>query len=354
MKENKTGLIILISVLTAVIVILMGTLVFLLAENRNKENRTGKKVREETQKTKQGTDAPITTGVQQEVSGGPARPVVFKGYEFQVPVDYGCIIAEGMGPVVYMSDIFQLRLRVEDKNYETYTKDPEHAMQNAKDAGGEITKEVTESEIKGHKIAWYRTSLQDDDMVVMWSAADENRMFGGQMVILSQDMKEEDFLNVFAQVIESAEETDKPDSTTDDFTITFPVPEGFYAQDDEVYVTDEKDYYSDDYMTNDFVSVSCRVTKDFFENARAEIQSDWNYENAEIKTLDAGGRTFYYATAEKNSDGKRTQYVIAVCELPECGWIYSVEADATDCEREITIDDMKGFLSFTCNLSVKK
>lgn len=135
--------------------------------------------------------------------------------------------------------------------------------------------------------------------------------------------------------------------TTDDFTVTFPVPEGFYAQTDEVYVSEEKDYYSDDYMTNDYVSVSCRVTKDFFEDARSVISDDWNYDNAKIKTVEAGGRTYYYAISEKDIDGKQVQYVTAACGLSESGWIYSVEATVTDYERNLTLDDIKGFLSIT-------
>lgn len=369
MNEHKTGMIVLISILTAVIVLLTGTVVFLLVGNHKKENQTGKKIQKETQKQQEtglGTDEKTTAKNQQQTSGEQTIPVVFKGYEFQIPLDYGCMIPEDMGPVVYMSDVFQLRLRVEDKNYEAYTKDPEHVMQNARDAGGEITKEVAEAEIKGRKIAWFRTTLQGDDMVVMWSKADENRIFGGQMAILSQDMKEEDFLNVFAQITESAQKTDKQDTTkedlaawepeinvgeerkqgsitTSDFTVTFPVQEGYYAQKDEVYVSEGKDYYSDDYMTNDLISVSCCVTKDYFETAREAVQYDGNYENAEIKTLESGGKTYYYAVAETESDGKRVQYVMAVCELGN-GWMYSVEAMATDFGRSLTIDDIEGFL----------
>lgn len=357
MKEKKTGMIVLISVLVTVIVLLSGIVIFLLVGNYKKDRGVVKKTQDETQ------------GLQ-EASGNQTRPVVFKGYEFQVPVEYGCMIAEDVGPVIYMSDIFQLRLRVDDINYEEYTKDPEHAMQNARDAGGKITKEVTETEVNRRKIAWFRTTLLGDDMVVMWSEADKNRMFAGQMVIFSQDIGEEDFLNVFAQIIQSAEKTDKPDSTeedlaawepqinvgekrskgsikTDDFTVTFPVPEGYYAQTDEVYVSDEGDYYADDYMTNDYISASCRVTKDFYEDARSEISDDWNYENAEIKTMEAGGRTYYYSISEKDIDGKKVQYVMAACELSESGWIYSVEATATDYERSLTLDDIKGFLSIT-------
>lgn len=372
MKEKKTGMIVLISILVMVIVLLTGIVIFLLVGNHKKDREIVKKVHDETQEQQDvpRTDINVTAGVQQEASGNQTRPVVLKGYEFQIPVEYGCMIAEGVGPVIYMSDIFQLRLRVDDLSYEEYTKDPEHAMQNARDAGGEITKEVAEVEINGRKIAWFRTTLLDDDMVVMWSEADKNRMFSGQMVIFSQDIGEEDFLHVFAQIIGSAEKTDKPDSTeedllawepqinvgerrsqgsitTDDFTVTFPVPEGFYAQTDEVYVSEEKDYYSDDYMTNDYVSVSCRVTKDFFEDARSVISDDWNYDNAKIKTMEAGGRTYYYAISEKDIDGKQVQYVTAACGLSESGWIYSVEATVTDYERSLTLDDIKGFLSIT-------
>lgn len=372
MKEKKTGMIVLISILVMVIVLLTGIVILLLVGNHKKDREIVKKVHDETQEQQEvtRTDINVTAGVQQEASENQTRPVVLKGYEFKIPLEYGCMIAEGVGPVIYMSDIFQLRLRVDDFSYEEYTKDPEHAMQNARDAGGEITKEVAEAEINGRKIAWFRTTLLGDDMVVMWSEADKNRMFSGQMVIFSQDIGEEDFLNVFAQIIGSAEKTDKPDSTeedllawepqinvgerrsqgsitTDDFTVTFPVPEGFYAQTDEVYVSEEKDYYSDDYMTNDYVSVSCRVTKDFFEDARSVISDDWNYDNAKIKTVEAGGRTYYYAISEKDIDGKQVQYVTAACGLSESGWIYSVEATVTDYERSLTLDDIKGFLSIT-------
>lgn len=372
MKEKKTGMIVLISILVMVIVLLTGIVIFLLVGNHKKDREIVKKVHDETQEQQEvtRTDINVTAGVQQEASKNQTRPVVLKGYEFQIPLEYGCMIAEDVGPVIYMSDIFQLRLRVDDFSYEEYTKDPEHAMQNARDAGGEITKEVAEVEINGRKIAWFRTTLLGDDMVVMWSEADKNRMFSGQMVIFSQDIGEEDFLNVFAQIIGSAEKTDKPDSTeedllawepqinvgerrsqgsitTDDFTVTFPVPEGFYAQTDEVYVSEEKDYYSDDYMTNDYVSVSCRVTKDFFEDARSVISDDWNYDNAKIKTVETGGRTYYYAISEKDIDGKQVQYVTAACGLSESGWIYSVEATVTDYERSLTLDDIKGFLSIT-------
>lgn len=279
MKEKKTGMIVLISVLVTVIVLLTGIVIFLLVGNHKKDREVVKKAHDETQEQQevQHTDINVTAGVQQEASGNQTRPVVLKGYKFQVPVEYGCMIAEDVGPVIYMSDIFQLRLRVDDFSYEEYTKDPEHAMQNARDAGGEITKEVAEVEINGRKIAWFRTILLGDDMVVMWSEADKTRMFSGQMVIFSQDIGEEDFLNVFAQIIGSAEKTDKPDSTEEDLVAWEP-------------------------------------------------------------QINVG---------EKRSQGRQVQYVTAVCGLPESGWIYSVEATATDYERSLTLDDIKGFLSIT-------
>lgn len=355
MKKTKTILIVLSSILIIFIISLTGLLIFL-SNHSPKTNDVLPSQEAGSDRNPENTFTDVK------------RPVIYKGYEFLIPLDYSCMITEDLGPIIYRSGVFQLRLRVEDKNYESYTKDPARAMQKVKDAGGQITQEVSETQINGHTIAWFRTDLLGDDMVVLWSAADETRMFVGQLAILSQDMEEEDFLTVFAQIIETAKESDMPNSTeedllawepeinlgkrrpqgtieTDALCLTFPVPEDYYAQSDEIYISARQDYYADSYMTNDYVSVSCRVTKNDYESAEEEIVNDWNYEDAKIKTLEIAGYTYYYAESQKNNDGKQFQYVLAICELPESGWFYAVEAVAIDNERAIGISDIEGFLS---------
>lgn len=355
MKTHKKSLFILISILILIIVILVGLLLFM------------PRLSIRTSDVPLPQD-PAPDSTLESNSTEVRRPVIYKGYEFLIPLDYGCMIKEDMGPIIYMSGVFQLRLRVEDRNYDTYTQDPARAMQKVKDAGGEITKEVSETQINGRNIAWFRTNLSGDDMVVMWSAADEDRMFAGQMALFSPDMTEADFLAIFAQIVETAEASDMPNSTeedllawepefnvgerrtqgtieTDTLRLTFQVPEEYYAQSDEIYVSAKQDYYADTYMTNDFVSVSCRITKDDYESASEEFLNDWNYQDAEVSTLESAGYTYYYAKAEADSDGKQFQYVLAICELPESGWFYTVEATAIDCERDIDISDIEGFLA---------
>lgn len=305
---------------------------------------------------------------QTSVNGG--YQIVIDGFKMAVPETYSCVFVDSIGPVVYLDDVFQMKIVVRDISYEEAMKTPEKLTQGTLDAGGEITKELEEIDLDGKKYAYFRMKLEGDDSIVVYTqAADSDKRLCGQIALSSDTVKDEDILHMFAQIMASAVQTDEPNTTAEDIeeqerkasmgevkesssltyknvSVTFYVPDGYYSQyKDEEGVS----YVTENFMSDGFaLDVNCdlRDTQDYADaKAFIESQKEWESANADcnIETIDIDGTNYYYIVVHYVHDGKDYQKVYAACDV-ENG-IYSVSANAIDCKDKITVDTIKGFLS---------
>lgn len=308
---------------------------------------------------------------------GSGITMVIDGFKFYVPADYSCLYAEGVGPVVYLDDVFQMKTAVRDNSYEESMKDPEALMSKTIEAGGEILQDIRETELDGKKYAYFLMELLGDKCFVGYTqAADTDKRFGGQIVIQSDSLTDEDLLHIFADITSTAQATDEPDSTLDDIveqsvkstsnigekkeestlsvegdTITFLVPEGFYSQ--GVYdweSSKSESFISEGYVID--VDCSLNATDIFVENAMAyiEIQQDGMLDSikdqVKIQTMDIEGNTCYYIVAHYDFEGHDYQRIYAACDVGEGNVYYSVQASVIDEEVELSMEAIKEFFIF--------
>lgn len=299
-----------------------------------------------------------------EGNTGNAIKVVVDGFKMMVPIEYNCLYTEEVGVVVYMDDVFHMKLAVSDKGYDVIKADPEMITEKAVAAGGEILQDVKFEEIDGKEYVYYLLHLEGSDCFVAYTqAVDQDKCVACQMVI-----EKEDLLNIFASVASTAVVTDEANSTQEDIheeirnanfgerktessltfegeTVTFGVPAEFYGQG-----TDSWGYYATEmFSTTDYVSVDCflySTNTGEYDGAESYIANQMDFaseEDGAVEKMDVNGTTFYYFTEDYEYDGSRFQKIYAACNIGETG-IYVVELSAIDVDREINVELIEEFL----------
>ncbi len=361
-------------VLLIVLVILVGMLIG--GKNEEKKGGTtnvGPNVVEDTTADATGdttdifgeeiTDDTAVTGID--------MTVVIGGIQFTVPKDYACIYVESLGPVIYIDDLFTLKLAVLDTpSYAEVASNPAYLTDKISEVGGILLEDAKEVELNGKKYIYYVAILNDVKTVVINSEVVGKRV-ATQLAVESDTLTYDDCIQVFASIIDGAKETDAPDSTYDDIeaqndnsnkgevksestltfggdTVTFQIPENFYSQSVETWSDEQCEYFmSGDYAFN----VTCRLSEKeagVAENAEQMTYLQWdalleNVKNATtIETVDIDGYTFYYFDVRYEFDGADCQKFFAACEIGNS--IYAVDIDGLDAESELTLEMVKKFL----------
>ena len=387
---NETGISkgtkLLIGILIALILVLVVLVgILLLGKKEEKQGGTGNAgpfVVDGSKKTDAGDNTADIFGRELEKKSSEAGngiTMVIDGFKFYVPADYSCFYAEGVGPVVYLDDVFQMKTVVRDNSYEESMKDPEALMSKAIEAGGEILQDIKETELDGKKYAYFLVNLSGGKCFVGYTqAADTDKRFGGQIVIESDSLTDEDLLHIFADITSTAQATDEPDSTLDDIaeqsakanqsasmgekkeestlsvaadTITFLVPEGFYSQGVNDWESSQSESFaSEGYAI--YVDCSLNAADAFVESAMNYIENarDWMFDSikdqVKIQTMDIEGNTCYYVVAHYDFEGQDYQQIYAACDVGEGNAYYSVQASAIDEEVELSMETVKEFFIF--------
>lgn len=262
--------------------------------------------------------------------------MVIDGYQFFVPSDYSCMYAEGVGPVVYMSDVFQLRIIVKGRPFDELIKSPDTLTSAATDAGATLLQDVTQVEINGNSYVYFKINLSGEDEIVCYAdVPDHKTHLGGQIIVQSDAVSDEDLVQMFASIAETAAVTDEPNSTADDIndqfnavfgtaketssltfeatTVNYKVAAGYYSTsifNDEVSATECFDGLNSDVMV-------C-LYKTEGENARyyAEVAALANEENgAELSEKTVDGKTVYCCSYSYVYNDVSYNYVEAFCDI---------------------------------------
>lgn len=217
MEKGKKGVMVVIGLLIIAVIALTGMVLVLLSE-RGKETKVVEAPGQEQIQTEAWEKDEDESNEKERVGDSAEQRIVLGGFAFSIPSQYSCTIADGIGPIIYVDDMYQMKLVVRDTSYEELMKDPEGITEPAIEAGGTITKDVTEMELDGQSYVYFCMDLDGDQcLVVNTKAVDENKRFAAQFAILSEDVTEEDLLYAFADVVRGAVETDEPDTTVDDW-----------------------------------------------------------------------------------------------------------------------------------------
>lgn len=369
-RKNSIGLFITVGVLAILVLLLLVLVaVLLFGEKGEKQGGTGNAgpfvVDESTEED--------TTNVAEKEKH--VFTIVIDGFKFQIPSDYGCMYADEIGPVVYLDDVFQMKIEVQDIMYEEIMKNPDSVTEKTIESGGKIKQELKEIEFEGKKYAYFRMELQSNKCFVVYTEESEtDKRFAGNIVIQKEDLSDEDLLHIFSGVISSAQKTEEPNSTKNDILAqiaeqitvenrkpgeekeesimrleeeeaAFLVPEDFYSNGQYV----KEDFVSGDLAVYVYCSLQQAVKESGFESAQACIETEREYllesvrDETEIQTIDINGKSFYYIAVHYKYAGSDVQRIYAACDIGENA-IYKVEANALDEDVELSIDTIRDFM----------
>lgn len=276
--------------------------------------------------------------------------IVIDGYQFSVSSDYDCMYAEGVGPVVYMSDVFQLRITVKGRPYDELIEDPDSITSAAVDAGATLLQEVKQVEINGNPYVYFKIQLEGEDEIVCYAdVPDHKTHLGGQIVVQSDSVSDDDLIQMFASIAETAEVTDKPNSTDEDInaqsgavlgeakeassltfngtTVNFKVAAGYCSTsvfEDEFSTTECFDGMDSD------VIVCLYETGGEDAEYYANVAVETNEENgAEIMTETIDGKTVYYCSYSYVYNDVKYNYLEAFCDINDDVY-YAIQLDSID------------------------
>ena len=294
---------------------------------------------------------------------------VQSGYEFTVPGNYALTYTDVTGTVVYQDDVFQMRIGIVDDSYEEVMKNPEEFTKVTVDAGGTIVQDMKETEMDSKKYAYYRATLQNEELLVIYTVApDEGRRIAGQIALLGENVSDEDMLQMFASVAGSAKATDQADSTKDDIVvemaekkpssiemewiaestmqfgraeITHKVPEKFYMEDTYEGLEYMTERY---YMPEPYISVTCSLYDiPWYTNVEGYIEENKHFDDTKIQTMKIDGKKVYYVVETIMNDDKMLQQIYAGYDLGEQQF-YVIDAYVIDEDMELTMDTIREFL----------
>lgn len=292
------------------------------------------------------------------------------GYKMVVPKKYSCTFAEGIGLIVYVDNAFQMKLMVKAEPFERVSADPESLVKKTLDAGGKIVQEIQEKELDGGKYLFFKAEINGSLSFVAHTGDSEKR-FAAQIIIESEDMTDQELLQVFADIVKTAEKTEEPDSVKEDIfnqavapdygtkksessisfageTVKFHVPEGFYSK----YTYGNDSYWTESFQTKDFLRVDCSLwsTKKAgdYPGAKAYIDNMLDFESDSVKreqkveSVKIAGNTCYYIDLHYTYAGTDYQYVYAACDYGQTG-IFVVNATALDFPEDLSVDTIREF-----------
>lgn len=301
--------------------------------------------------------------------------LVVDGIKITIPKDFFSTVLPDIGPVVSLDDVFQMKLAVKELDYSDVMKHPDDRMKGAHEAGGEITKELEETEVNGKKYSYFCYTLNGDICMVIYTEAPvQNKCFCSQAVLENETVKVEDILHSFALVAETAVETDKANTTYDDIMeqqrianlgekrnestmklgsmeITHKVADGFYydadSETDEVSADEEWGIAFEDYCSADKVQVECEL-QGKMSDAKQEIEDKNEYSDGSsgVKTAEINGYTVYYVMERYEHNDMDVQKITGACNLKN-GGVFKVGLWVHDTEVEYTFDSIAKFFEIT-------
>ncbi len=357
-KKKNTGLFVVIGILILLVlllVILFGVLVW-----KGLEQRGGKGGNRQVAQSQTTDD---TDPVLEDLH------FIQSGYAFTVPGVYELTYTDATGAVVLEENVFQMKLGVVDSAYKEVMNSPEEFTKVTVDAGGTIVQDMTETDMDGKKYAYYRATLQNEELLVIYTAApDEGRRIAGQIALLGENVSDEDMLQMFASVAGSAEATDQADSTKDDIVvemaekkpssiemewiaestmqfgrakITHKVPENFYMEDTYEGLEYMTERY---YMPEPYISVTCYLYDiPWYTNVEGYIEENKHLDDTKIQTMKIDDKKVYYVVETIMNDDKMLQQIYAGYDLGEQQF-YVIDAYVIGEDIELTMDTIREFL----------
>jgi hypothetical protein len=217
-KKNRISVMIFSIAAAVLFVIAVLAIVYIVLENDKPDNMV----------VEQEADADTDTGIKVDFETDELAKEINKqdldmiigGYQFTIPSDYDCMYVDDIGPVIYQPDVFQMRLVVKGRPYDEVCSDSESMVNAITEKGAVVLQEMQQIEINGNPYTYLKIDLEGDEMLVCYGdVPDHLTHLGGQIVIQSNSVSDEELLHMFASIAETAMVTDEPDTTQEDVNL---------------------------------------------------------------------------------------------------------------------------------------
>ncbi|MBO5088879.1 MAG: hypothetical protein J6C01_09400, partial [Lachnospiraceae bacterium] len=213
-KKRNTGLFVVIGILIILVLILLvlfGVLIWKGMGQRGAQSGNSHASNSQISETQSSDDGAVADAKDARTQDSETNTTtedlhfVQDGYEFTVPGMYDLTHTEETGVVVYDEDRFQMKIRVTEGSYEEVMSNPEEFTKAIVDAEGTIEQDMKETGMDGKKYAYYRANLQDQAMLVIYTAApEEGKRIAGQIALLEENVVDEGMLQMFSFIASSA------------------------------------------------------------------------------------------------------------------------------------------------------
>lgn len=319
-----------------------------------------------------------------EAEGG-GYSVVTGGYRFLLPENLSATVNDE-GLILTDEDMnYQMLMTVREYNFEERKADKESLAENVRAAGYEITRDVEIASAGGREYAYFNyVDADGSNMLLAYSYADEEHTFAN-LVLRYGDLSDEEILAEVSEVLETAEQTDLPDTTLEDIaganagkngtipedvsdyasavesvslklgetSVTLAVPETFYIMD---FSKEEESSYGKSFVSTDGkVEVFLTGAEECYDDSvEAWVKNDIsipdsgdNIAKSEVQSEQVGEVVVSYQMGSyemvSSYSGKSFTCLVleAVGELPEGGYI-EVQAESTE-EEGLNFDMVRGF-----------
>lgn len=358
-------------VLTVLLVLLAGMFFF---GDKNEKKEDGRNAGPFVEKEEEPVSADAKRNAEKDMETGEQNEdgivFVLGGYKMLVPREYSCTFAEGIGPIVYMDDVFQMKLAVKPESFAEISGKEEALTKKTLDAGGKIVQNLQEKELEGGKYLYFKAEI-DGSLCLVVHTGDAEKHFAAQMVVESESAEDEELLQVFADIVKTAEKTEASDSVSEDIfkqvtepdygtkktessitfageTVKFQVPEGFYS----TGTYGNNSYRTETFQNKDFLTVDCSLwstkTEGDYPNAKSYVDTMLDFvddsvkEGQKVERVQMAGNTVYYIDLHYTYAGTDYQSLYAACDYGRTG-IFAVKATALDRREDLSVETIQEF-----------
>lgn len=324
----------------------------------------------EPTKTPEGEDPGLSGIFDKEVINQTynASPVTFvvKGVQYTSPSDYLVMYSDDIGPIVYITNVFQMKMARKDSTFDEVLKGLAELDDKAIDGGAKSLVEPATKKIGDKTFAYFVVDISGEKTLgVITDSPDGKFSIAGQIVIQSENVSYDDILNMYAGIAATAKVTDKPDSTKEEIeaqikyitgdkrkvstlkynsaSITYHVPEGFFYTGDADGATSGSQFYSS-VDTDVYVSIEDKAFPE--DTAEYSIDASVKYEENAVKLVEeVNGNKVYICTSHYTGDSGKEFYTLLAKYDIDDAYTYCVTADRVD-KGDISFDLIRKFFEF--------
>ena len=286
------------------------------------------------------------------------------GYTFYVPNEYECRYRTNTGIMIYMTDIFQMKVMAKGRPYDELVKNKQELIDTAEQAGGSECSKVSSMTVNGNEYTYFRFMYKDEPNIVIYGSTPDGKSHtGGQIIIFKDTLTDAELVKIFDSVVSGMEYTGKADTTEEelselnasvsipikskstieyeDMSFTYHIPDDLYYSDTFTY----EGYVTETYWNDNTLATVSIQGHEVYDNAKELLAEKISVSENEIQLSEEkidGRVVYYYIEDVDSSSGGSDQRILAAIDVDRTT-IYMVDYDVYSVTDRVTFDDISDF-----------